>query len=95
MTIALPPEIESRLMRCASRLGLDAAEYAGQLIARHLGESEPTQSLAELFAEWDQEDASDDPAELARRRREFEELKQTMNSNRQEMEGPLSRKPWP
>ena len=58
MTIRLPPEVESRLQRHASRMGLDAAEYAGRLIVEHLPPQDSQGSLAELFAEWDREDAS-------------------------------------
>lgn len=95
MTIPLPVEIESRLVRQASRLGLDAADYAGRLIVEHLPKAEPGESLADLFADWDREDATDDAAEVASRNREFEELKNAMNTSRVDMEGPHSRKPWP
>jgi hypothetical protein len=95
MTISLPAEVESRLVHQASRLGLAPDEYASRLIAQHLPPMEARASLGDLFAEWDREDATDDPAELARRNQEFEELKEAMNRNREEMEGPLSRKPWP
>lgn len=40
MTIRLPPEIESRLRSEASRRGVDASEYACNLIAEHLPLSE-------------------------------------------------------
>ena len=42
----------------------------------------PPGSLAELFAQWQAEDATDDPEELARRDRELEELKANLNANR-------------
>ena len=94
MTITLPSDIESRIADQASRLGMKPAEYARRLIVEHLPKAESEQSLASLFAEWDAEDATDDPAELTRRNADFEELKQAMNQSRLEMEGPLSRKPW-
>ena len=94
MTISLPFEIESQIAHQASRLGIKPAEYAGRLILEHLPKTVPEESLAGLFAEWDAEDATNDPAELARRNVEFEELKQAMNESRAEMEGPHSRKLW-
>ena len=39
-------------------------------------------SLIELLDEWDIEDATDDPQELARREQEWETLKQNLNANR-------------
>ncbi|HET6386421.1 MAG TPA: hypothetical protein VFJ58_23765 [Armatimonadota bacterium] len=42
----------------------------------------PPGSLAEMFAQWQAEDATDDPEELARRDRELEELKANLNANR-------------
>jgi hypothetical protein len=88
ITIALPPDIEDRLKGEASRRGGSAQEYAQKIIIEHLPESKSNASLSDLFAEWDAEDHTDDPAEIARRNQEFEEFKEAMNRNRREMEGP-------
>ena len=95
ITIALPQEIEDRLRGEALSRGLAAEEYAQKIIIEHLPTSKPTGSLSELFAEWDAEDHTDDPAEIARRNQEYEEYKESMNRNRLEMEGPAARKLFP
>ena len=96
MTIRLPAEIEDRLREEATKKGIAPDEYASKLIAEHLPAPEQRHnSLAELFAEWDKEDYTDDPEEIARRQQEFEEFKQALNRNRLEMEGPGSRTPFP
>jgi hypothetical protein len=41
------------------------------------------------------EQATDDPAELARRELEIEEFKAAMNRNRRDSEGPGARVPYP
>ncbi|HWE95020.1 MAG TPA: hypothetical protein VG269_13725 [Tepidisphaeraceae bacterium] len=66
---------------------MNGDEILGQLPPPDAG-----QSLADLFAEWDAEDGTDDPAEISRRNQEVEEFKEAMNRNRAEMEGPGSRK---
>jgi hypothetical protein len=95
MTIALPDALEKRLRAQAARLGLQADQYAADLLARHLPAEPREQSLADLFAEWAADDATDDPAELARRNAEFEGFKQEMNRARRESEGPNARIPFP
>jgi len=42
----------------------------------------PIQDLDELFAQWREEDATDDPEELARRDAQLDELKANLNANR-------------
>jgi hypothetical protein len=95
ITIALPPEIEKRLKGEASRRGLGAEEYAKRLIVAQLPPDEATESVSALFAQWEAEDATDDPAEISRRNCEVDEFKEAMNRNRQDMEGSGSRKPFP
>ena len=91
--ISLPPEVEDRLKLEASRQGVGADEYARQLIIENLPESAEQPSISELFAAWEQEDRTNDADELSRRNKEWEELKRSLNRNRQEMEGPHSRQP--
>lgn len=95
MTITLPMEIESRLRGEAERQGIDAAEYAARLIDNALPKRVRDQATLDLLARWDEEDATDDPAEIARRRQEVQEFKEAMNRNRLEMEGPAARKVYP
>ena len=42
----------------------------------------PAGSLAEAFAQWQAEDATDDPGELRRAEEELDELKANLNANR-------------
>ena len=100
MTIRLPNDIEDRLIAEAERRGVTPDEYATKLLGEQLPPApkpQPQQrnSLEELFAQWEAEDHTDDPEEIARRQQEFEEFKQAMNQNRLDMEGPNSRKPFP
>ena len=94
LTITLSSELEKRLKDEAERAGLDPGAYAQRLIAENL-HGRATQTLGDLFTEWETEDATDDPAELARRNAEFEEFKQNMNQNRIDSEGPGARVPFP
>jgi hypothetical protein len=95
LTIALNQDAERRLLEEAARRGLAPDAYAAHLIEEHLPAPSTSTSLAEMFQEWDAEDATDDPSEIARRNAEFEELKQRINANRAESEGPGARKPFP
>lgn len=100
MTIALDPEIETRLKGEAARRGIDAAEYAQQLLAANLPARPATppardQATLDILDAWERETATDDAEELARRQAEFEEFKLGMNRNRLEMEGPHARKVYP
>lgn len=83
LTIELTPEQEARL-ECAARVqGKPTAEIVRELIE---GLPPRTQTPAErtqaLFDRWAEEDATDDPEEIARREQEFEEFKANMNANR-------------
>lgn len=95
LSIALPPEIESRLKGEASRQGLAAEELVRKLIVEHLQPVGEEESLETMFGRWEAEDGTDDPSEINHRNQEVEEFKQAMNRNRLEMEGPGSRKPFP
>ena len=96
LTVTLTPEIEDRLKWEASQKGLDAADYARSLIETALPPKPAVDHVTiDLLDRWEREQATDDPAEIARRQAEFEEFKEGMNRNRLEMEGPLSRKIYP
>ena len=80
LTIELEPEVEKRLQEVAVSQGVDANEYARRLIEEHLPDTEDP--LVKLMLAWKEEDATDDPAELEARDREWEELKADLNANR-------------
>jgi uncharacterized protein YhaN len=86
ITVQIPPEAEARLRSAAAQLGVDAAEYAQRLIEQGLSQlcaASPAadRATAELLARWDAEDATSDPAEIARRQQEWEEFRNSMNTN--------------
>jgi predicted glycogen debranching enzyme len=93
MTIILPAEIELRLKNEASRQGLDPSQLAAALLSRALGRSD--QATLDVLARWEAENATDDPAEIARREQELQEFKRAMNRNRRDSDGPGARTPFP
>ncbi len=95
LTVDLPLEIEHRLKWEATRQGMDAADYARKLLEAALSMPAVDQATIDLLDQWDREEATDDPQELARRQHDVEEFKEAMNRNRLEMEGPQSRKIYP
>ncbi len=77
LTIELTPEQEAALLAQAKAAGLDATEYAKQLIASDLAAERRPMTGAEMIAYWEQEgvigsygDPDIDAPELARRIRE-------------------------
>lgn len=89
MTIELPDEFEKRLTFYAEQRGMSPDQYAADLIARQLPpDPHEGQSLAELFAQWDAEDATDDPTEIIRRQQEADELMTSLARGRIDMVGP-------
>jgi hypothetical protein len=84
-TIDIDDGLQARLEEEARRRGVAAADVARQLIEQGLPPGNgnvPNRATLELLAQWDREDETTDPAELARRRQELEELKQALNDNR-------------
>jgi len=93
LTINIDPELESRLQEQAHRQGVDAPEYARLLIQQGLERpraAPPNRATLELLAQWDREDQTSDPAEIARREEELQEIKRSLNENRTS-----GRKPFP
>ena len=86
ITIDLPPEDERKLASRAAARGLDIAAYVHHLVRQDLDASppRPNQASLRLLAQWAREDKTDDPAELERRRLEWEELKRNLNRNRED-----------
>jgi hypothetical protein len=83
LTLNLPTDLENRLRLEAERRGVEPESFALSLLEKHLVSQtvSPSNSLARLFAEWDAEDATTDPQELARRQKEWEELRASLNAN--------------
>lgn len=85
LTITIPPELESRLKSEAARVGMNETEYAKRLLEQGLvsAPAQPVvdQATLDLLAKWDAEDATDDPAEIARRQEEWEEFRKSMNED--------------
>lgn len=93
LTIELPPAVEQWLNDQARRQGKQPQEVAASLLEKEAQahpsaegqRSIPTtrnDSLLALLDRWDKEDETDDPEELDRRDREWEELKRNLNANR-------------
>ena len=93
MTITLTPEVAARLKAEAHRRGINVDQYAAQLIEEGLPKADDA-TLA-LLRKWREEDATDDPEEIARRQQEGEEFMRSLARSRIEMEGPNARKLWP
>lgn len=82
LMIKLTPDEEARLRIAAEKEGVDPAECVRRLLAEHLPSLRPGEATRALFAAWNEEDATDDPEEIARRNQEWEELKAGLNANR-------------
>lgn len=86
VTIDLPPDEERRLAHRAAAQGQDVAAYVRAVLMQDLAAApSPNQATLKLLAQWDKEDATDDPAELERRRQEGEDLIRNLNRNREEV----------
>jgi hypothetical protein len=83
LTIVIPPELETRLKNEAGRLGVDEEKYVRQLIERSLSPAAPVhdQATLDLLAQWDAEDDTAEPAEIARRQQEWDEFRNSMNQD--------------
>jgi hypothetical protein len=97
LMIALKPETEKRLREEASRVGVEPGEFARRLLEEHLPQERPMPDVESirLLEEFERENATDDPKEIARRQEEGEEFMRNLSRNRIEMEGPNARKLWP
>ena len=89
MTISLPPKAEAALKDEARRHGVGMEEYAAELIVKSLpGER---QAVLDLLDEWDREEATDDPGEIAKRQRETEEFMSSLAAHPVVIEHPDAR----
>ena len=82
ITIELTPAEEARLQAAAASRGVSVTECARRLLTAHLPPCASGDRTLELFAQWAAEDATDDPAEIARRNREWEEFRANTNATR-------------
>ncbi|UQA63310.1 hypothetical protein [Polyangium aurulentum] len=78
MVLDLPPDLESGVRRLAEERGVDPADYVRALLEEALHKERGARAAA-LLAAWDEEDRTDDPAELEARRVDWEAQKSAMN----------------
>jgi len=84
MHVPLTDEIMDRLRAEASRRGVEPAACARQPIEERLSLPDATRSTETIFErldQWNQEDDTDDPAEIARRQQDFEQFKEAINAS--------------
>ena len=78
VTLELKPDLDSRLRELAMASGIPLQAYLVKLIEGAVS-SRRSEAAVELLAKWDEEDATQSPEELEKRRNEWESLKQAMN----------------
>ena len=84
MHVPLSPESLERLRQEAARRGVSPEDFARQLIE---GQLNPTpvrpdaRRMIDLMNQWDREDRTDDPEELERRQKDFDEFKRAINES--------------
>src|SRR5437588_7793815 len=95
LAISLSPIAEERLAKKAKAEGIDLPTLVAQLLesaAERLDlQRDRNQATIELLKKWEEETATDDPEELARRQRDGEEFMRNLAKNRFESEGPNAR----
>ena len=95
LTLELPPEVEAALAEDARRGGTTPERIIADALKRQYvapavapaAAKKPVSAMIALFAQWDAEDATDDPAEIARRNRAWEMTKANLEANRFSLEG--------
>ena len=81
LLIELNRDVEQRLRSEAERCGVSIADYAARVLSDAV-EPRPGRKLEEILDRWDAEDRTDDPTELARRRKEWEQFSREFDDNR-------------
>lgn len=92
MILELDPAVERKLQQESERLGMHPEEVARRLITDGLSpmDADRRHRLLATLRSWNEEDATDDPSELAQRETEWEEFRAAINeSRRQYGEEPL------
>jgi hypothetical protein len=82
VTIELSPDETSRLEAEARRRGLETDEAAKRLIVERLPSEQPGAATLALLKQWEEEDETDDPEEIARRIKDWEEFRDEINETR-------------
>jgi|GEM_PF-713670 len=88
--LELPPEVEAALAEDARRGGTTPERIIAEALKRQYvapavapaAAKKPVSAMVALFAQWDAEDATDDPEEIARRNQEWEQTKSNLRANR-------------
>jgi len=80
--LELDAQTEANIVAQAAARGIPVERYLQSLIEEAANQGTSGVATLALFEKWDAEDATDDPAELERRRAEFEEFKAGVNANR-------------
>src|SRR5450432_833859 len=94
MTITISRELEGRLKSAALRKGVGASELASLLLESALESEQSTQRTIDVLEQWERDNATNDPDEIARRVQEFEQFSHAMNQNRIDSDGPDARTPY-
>ena len=88
LTLELPAEVEGALTDEARRKGTTPEQLVlDDLRRKYPASVAPRDKMAALFVQWEAEDATDDPDEIARRNQEWEETKAALEANRFSLEG--------
>lgn len=90
VTLDLPPDMEAQISEEAAEKGQELPDYLLSLIQGRPTPKKPrviysqeqlakNQTAIAVLRQWREEDATDDPEEIARRQAEWEEFKKGMN----------------
>lgn len=78
VTLDLEPGLDDQLRASAEAEGMSVETYLRQLIAKAVHRT-PSEPVLALLQRWEKEDATGDASELARREREWEAFRESMN----------------
>ncbi len=78
VTLNLGPELDDDLQAMARAKGVSVEEYVKSLVAEAVRRQSGKAAVA-LLREWESEDATDDPEELARRESDWKAFREAMN----------------
>jgi predicted transcriptional regulator len=80
LTVNLSAELEGRLKQAAEAEGVPEDEFVIRTLEQYLM-GDRRQAALTMLRQWQEEDASADPAEIADRRRSWEAFKDGLNEN--------------
>jgi DNA-directed RNA polymerase specialized sigma24 family protein len=78
LTLELEPELDDTLRALADAEGVSVEQYLRRLISQAL-KGRSKQAAVGLLQDWESEDATTDPDELARREHDWKEFREAMN----------------